>query len=43
LMSYVFNEEKFKETIEDLLQKIRSKEIDPHTASDIILKEIIKR
>ncbi|RLF59069.1 MAG: methylmalonyl Co-A mutase-associated GTPase MeaB [Thermoplasmata archaeon] len=42
LMSYVFNEEKFKETIEDLLQKIRSKEIDPHTASELILKKIMK-
>jgi len=42
LMTYVFNEEKFKETIEELLKKISSKEIDPHTASEIILTKIMK-
>jgi len=42
LMTFIFNEEKFKETIEELLKQISSKEIDPHTASEIILTKILK-
>jgi len=43
LMNFIFNEEQFKKTIEDLLIQINKKEIDPHTASEIILKDIMKQ
>jgi LAO/AO transport system kinase len=43
LMNFIFNEEQFKETIEDLLVQINKKKIDPHTASKIILKDIMKQ
>lgn len=40
LMDFIFNEEQFKQTIDQLLDQINKKEIDPHTASEIILREI---
>jgi len=43
LMNYIFNEEKFKETLETLLHQISVKKIDPHTASEIILDQFIKK
>jgi len=43
LMDFIFNEEQFKKTIEKLLDQINKKEIDPHTASEIILKDIKKK
>ena len=43
LMNYIFNEEKFKETLETLLHQISIKKIDPHTASEIILDQFIKK
>jgi LAO/AO transport system kinase len=43
LMNFIFNEDQFKETINKLLQKINKKEIDPHSASDLILKDIIRK
>jgi len=43
LMNFIFNEEKFKETIEKLLHQISIKKIDPHTASEIVLEQFIKK
>ena len=43
LMDFIFNEEQFKQTIDTLLVQINKKEIDPHTASEIILKDIKKK
>jgi LAO/AO transport system kinase len=43
LMTFIFNEEQFKQTIDHLLDQINKKEIDPHTASEIILKDIKKK
>ena len=42
LMNFIFNEDQFKEAIETLLHQISEKEMDPHTASEIILKRILK-
>ena len=42
-MDFIFNEEQFKQTIDTLLVQINKKEIDPHTASEIILKDIKKK
>lgn len=43
LMTFIFNEDQFKQTINQLLDQINKKEIDPHTASEIILKDILKK
>jgi len=42
LMNLIFDEERFKEKIDDLIDKINSKEIDPYTAADEILNSVIK-
>lgn len=42
LMNFIFDEKQFKGTIEDLLDQISNKKIDPHAASEIILDKIIK-
>jgi len=42
LMHCIFNEEQIKKTIDRLLHQINAKELDPHTASDIILKKILR-
>jgi len=42
LMNLIFDESTFKEKIEDLIDKIRKKEIDPHSAAEEILGKILK-
>ena len=42
LMNFIFDEEKFKDKIDDLIDKISKKETDPHTVADEILKKILK-
>ncbi len=42
LMTFIFDENTFKEKIENLLDKILNKEIDPYTASEEILNKILK-
>ncbi len=42
LMSFIFDEQTFKDTIEHLLDQMSKKEIDPHSAAEEILKKIIK-
>ena len=42
LMNFIFDESTFKEKIEELLDKISKKEIDPYTASEEILSKILK-
>ena len=42
LMNFIFDESTFKEKIEDLLDKISKKEIDPHSAAEEILGKILK-
>ena len=41
-MNLIFDESTFKEKIEDLIDKIRKKEIDPHSAAEEILGKILK-
>ena len=42
LMNYIFDEDRLKETIEQLLDRISRKETNPHTAADEILNKILK-
>ncbi len=42
LMNFIFDESIFKEKIEELLDKISKKELDPYTASEEILSKILK-
>ncbi len=42
LMNFIFDESTFKEKIEDLLDKISSKKLDPYTASEEILNKLLK-
>ncbi len=42
LMNFIFDESTFKGKIEKLLEKISKKEIDPYTASEEILSDIVK-
>lgn len=42
LMNLIFDESTFKEKIDDLLDKISKKEIDPHSAAEEILNKILK-
>jgi len=42
LMNLIFDESTFKERIEDLIDKIRKKEIDPHSAAEEVLSKILK-
>ena len=42
LLNFIFDEKQFKGTVEDLLDKISKKKLDPHTASEIILEKLLK-
>lgn len=42
LMNFIFDESTFKEKIEDLLDKISTKQLDPYSAAEEILKKILK-
>ena len=42
LMNFIFDEEKLKIKIEDLLDKISKKQLDPYTAAEEILGKILK-
>lgn len=42
LMNFIFDESTFKEKIEELINKISKKELDPYTASEEILNKILK-
>jgi LAO/AO transport system kinase len=42
LMNFIFDESMFKEKVENLIEKISKKELDPYTAADEILSKIIK-
>jgi len=42
LMNLIFDEERFKEKIEDLMDKISQKKMDPYSAADEILNNVIK-
>jgi len=42
LLNFIFDEEQFKDTVEELLDQISKKKLDPHTASEIILEKLLK-
>jgi GTPase len=42
LMNFIFDEDQFKGTVDELLDKISKKKLDPHAASEIILDKILK-
>ena len=42
LMRFIFDESTFKEKIDDLLDKISSKKLDPYTAAEEILSKFLK-
>jgi LAO/AO transport system kinase len=42
LMNFIFDENTFKEKIEDLLDKISDKKLDPYTAAEEILSKILR-
>jgi len=42
LMNLVFDESKFKDKVETLINKISRKEVDPYTAADEILRKVLK-
>jgi LAO/AO transport system kinase len=42
LMNFIFDESKFKDRVESLIDKISKKEVDPYTAADEILGKILK-
>jgi LAO/AO transport system kinase len=42
LMNFIFDEEQFKDKVESLIEQIRKKEIDPHSAAEEILTKILK-
>jgi LAO/AO transport system kinase len=42
LMNFIFDEEQFKDKVEELINQISKKEIDPHTAAEEILGKILK-
>ena len=42
LMNFIFDESKFKGKVEDLIDKISKKQVDPYTASEEILGKILK-
>ena len=42
LMNFIFDESKFKDKIESLIEKIYKKEMDPYTAAEKILGKILK-
>ena len=43
LMNFIFDEHTFKEKIDDLIDQIIKKQIDPYTATDQILKKILNK
>jgi len=42
LMNFIFDEEQFKDRVEELIDQISKKEIDPHSAAGEILGKILK-
>jgi LAO/AO transport system kinase len=42
LMNFIFDESTFKEKVEELIDQISKKELDPYTAADEILGKILK-
>jgi LAO/AO transport system kinase len=42
LMNFIFDESTFKEKVEDLIDKISKKKVDPYTAANEILGKILK-
>jgi len=42
LMNFIFDESTFKEKVEDLIDKISKKQVDPYSAADEILGKILK-
>ena len=42
LMNFIFDESKFKGKVEDLIDKISKKQVDPYSAADEILGKILK-
>ena len=42
LMSLIFDESKFKDKIDKLIDQISKKELDPYSAADEILGKILK-
>jgi len=42
LMNFIFDEEQFKDRVEELIDEISKKKIDPHTAAEEILSKILK-
>ena len=42
LMNFIFDESKFKDKVESLIDQISKKEVDPYTASEEILGKILK-
>ena len=42
LMNFIFDENQFKDKVEDLIDQISHKKIDPYTAADEILDKILK-
>ena len=41
-MNFIFDETKFKDNVESLINQIAQKKIDPYTASDEILSKILR-
>ena len=41
-MNFIFDEEQFKDRVEELIDEISKKKIDPHTAAEEILSKILK-
>jgi LAO/AO transport system kinase len=42
LMNFIFDEAQFKDKVEELINQISKKEIDPHSAAEKILSKILK-
>ena len=42
LMNFIFDESKFKDTVEKLIEQISRKETDPHSAAEVIIGKILK-
>ncbi len=42
LMNFIFDESQFKNKVEELINQISKKEIDPHSAADKILSKVLK-
>ena len=42
LMNFIFDEDQFKDKVEELINQISKKELDPHSAAEEILGKILK-